>query len=281
MVVVEAVTEPCTVHGEGPVWHPGWGGLRWVDMLAGDVLSLDADGAVTRRTVGTVAALVRPRAAGGFVVAVERGLVLVDADGREEAVPDICPPGTRMNEGGCDPSGRLFVGSVAWDEAPGRADLYRVDADRTVTTVLSGITISNGIGWSPDGSRAYYVDSPTGRIDVFDAAEDGRLVRRGVLAEIPAEDGLPDGLTVDADGGVWVALWQGGAVRRYSQSGRLDEQIDLPVRQVTACAFGGDRLDELYITTSRKGLDEPEPEAGALFRAAVGIRGMPTAGFRG
>jgi sugar lactone lactonase YvrE len=143
------------------------------------------------------------------------------------------------------------------------------------------VTVSNGLGWSPDGSTAYFNDTPTGRIDVFDD-EDDRLVRRRPFVTVEEGVGLPDGLTVDADGGVWVALWGGHAVRRYDSSGRLTEVVELPPAQVSACTFGGDDLSTLFITTSREGLpDEEDPEAGSVFAFRPGVAGLPVSPYAG
>jgi sugar lactone lactonase YvrE len=276
----EAVTGPITRHGEGPVWWPGWGGLCWVDMLAGDILTLAPDG-VRRRHVGTVAAAMRPRRDGGMVVAVERGFALVDPDGTLRELPPLWPdPSVRMNEGGCDPDGRFYCGSMAYDAAPGRGSLYRLDPDGAVQVVLPGVTISNGLGFSPDGATAYYIDSPTHGIDAFDYDPGRGLYGRRRFVSITPELGLPDGLAVDAWGGLWVAMHGGGAVLHFRSDGTPDGRVDLPVRDVTACAFGGPDLDRLYVTSSRDSGDEA-PLAGALFRADVGVRGLLPLSFAG
>jgi len=279
----EQATDAVTYHGEGPVWSAAWGGLRWVDMLAGDVLSLAADGTIGRRHVAAVAAVLRPRRGGGAVIGVERGFALADPDGTVTLLDPLwTDPGVRMNEGGCDPDGRFYCGSMAYDKTPGAGSLYRLDPDGTTSVVLTGVTISNGLDWSPDGSLAYYNDTPTGRVDVFDYHRDTGLTGRRPFVAIPAEAGRPDGLTVDADGGVWVALHGGGAVHRYSPEGKLDEVVEVPTPQVTACTFGGAHLDQLFVTTSREGLaDGADPLAGALFRAALGVRGRPVREFAG
>lgn len=279
---VEPVTEPIAYHAEGPVWSEQWGGLRWVDMLAGDVLALMPDGTVTRRHVGSVAAAIRPRRGGGMVIGIERGFALEDANGKLTVLPQIWADETvRMNEGACDPDGRFYCGSMAYDQRPGGASLYRLDADGTVRVVLEGLTVSNGLDWSPDGTQAYYNDTATYRVDVFDYDCATGLTGRRTLVDLSAESLRPDGLTVDAEGGVWVALSNGGAVRHYSD-GKLAEVIELPVRKVTACSFGGARLDELYITTTREGLEPgTDPLAGSLFRAAAGVRGQPAREFTG
>jgi sugar lactone lactonase YvrE len=217
------------------------------------------------------------------VIGVERGFALEEPDGTITMLDPVwTDPAVRMNEGGCDPDGRFYCGSMAYDQTPGAASLYRLDPDRSVTRVLDGVTISNGLEWSPDGSRAYYNDTPTGHVAVFDYDRDAGLTGRRVFVEVPAEHGDPDGLTVDADGGVWVALHGGGRVHRYSPAGRLDEVVEVPTGQVTACTFGGAGLDELFITTSREGMKEgDDPPAGSLFRAAVGVRGRPVREFAG
>ncbi len=276
------MTDPVAHHAEGPVWSDAWGGLRWVDMLAGDVLSFAADGTVRRRHVGRVAAALRPRRTGGAVIAVERGFVLEDADGALTPLDPVwSDPGVRMNEGGCDPDGRFWCGSMAYDQAPGAAALYRLDPDGGVATVLRGVTISNGLDWSPDGSLAYYDDTATHRVDVFDYDRDAGLTARRPFVRLP-DEGNPDGLTVDAEGGVWVALFGSGAVHRYRADGTLDVVVEVPAAQVTACTFGGPRLDHLFVTTSREGLGpDDDPLAGSLFRADVGIAGRPVREFAG
>ena len=280
MSTVEQVTDPIAYHAEGPVWSPTWGGLRWVDMLAGDLLTLRADGSVDRLHVGEVAAFVRPRTRGGYVVAVERGLAL--ADGPDD-VPTPQPPlwadpGVRMNEGGCDPAGRLYAGSMAYDGASGAGTLYRFAPDLTVTRVLERVTISNGLDFSPDGTLAYYNDSRAGGTDVFDVV-DGELAGRRRFHD--TDDGVPDGLTVDSAGNVWVAMNGAGRVRCYSPAAEVLAEVDVPARGVTACTLGGADLRDLYITTSRENLDDPEPGAGAVFRLRVDVPGRPVLPFAG
>jgi len=274
----EPITEPVAFHGEGPVWFSRPGALRWVDMLAGDVLQLSGDGSVGRTHVSEVVAALRPRAGGGAVIAVRRGFVLEEADGALRTLPELWSgDDIRMNDGGCDPDGRFYCGTMAYDERPGAGSLYRLDADGTVTIALEDVTISNGLDWSPDGTRAYYVDTPTHEISVFDY--DRGLRNRRLFARVERS---PDGLTVDAEGGVWVALYDGRAVQRRDAAGRLDAQIDVPAGRVTACTFGGPDLDRLFITTSREGLAPgEEPAAGSLYVADPGVRGLPAREFGG
>jgi sugar lactone lactonase YvrE len=282
-VRAEQATGPVAYHGEGPVWSERWGGLRWVDMFAGDVLSLADDGEIDRRHVGDVAAALRPRRQGGAVIGVERGFALEEADGMLTHLGELwSDDNVRMNEGGCDPDGRFYCGSMSYDHRTGAGALYRLDPEGSVHVVVENVTISNGLEWSPDGSRAYYNDTSTQRIDVFDYDGGSGLTGRRPFAEIPSEAGGPDGLTVDEEGGVWVALYGGATVRRYTPNGVLDEVIEVAAKQVTACTFGGPYLNQLFITTSREGLEPGEdPLAGSLFRAAVGVPGLPVREFAG
>ena len=278
----EQLTDAVAFHAEGPVWSVQWGGLRWVDMLAGDVLSLAADGTIGRRHVGSVAAALRPRSRGGAVIAVERGFALEDADGSLTPLGELWTTDSiRMNEGGCDPDGRFYCGSMDYDQRPGAGAMYRLDPDGDVTEVFADVTVSNGLEWSPDGSLAYYNDTPTHRVDVFDYDRESGLTNRRPFVRLP-DDGNPDGLTVDAEGGVWVALYGSGAVHRYAPDGALSEVVQVPTSQVTACTLGGPGLDQLFITTSRENLaPEDDPLAGALFRAEVGVAGRPVREFAG
>ena len=283
MTTASQVTEVCTEHGEGPFWDSARGRLLVVDMLRGAVVAVGASGRTERYELGGVAAAIRARRAGGYVLATGRGFQPYTAD----FVPDgaeiaaFTDPRIRMNDGGCDPQGRFYCGTMAYAATPGAGTLYRLDPDLSVHPVLTGVTISNGLQWHADGRHAYYNDTPTGRVDRYDfdpAA--GNLSNRRTLAAIEPDHGQPDGMAIDEEGGVWVALWGGGAVHRYDEDGTLTERIELPARQVTACAFGGPAGTTLYITTSRDGLgDAAEPEAGAVFAAETGVRGATQYAF--
>ncbi|MGA2827160.1 MAG: SMP-30/gluconolactonase/LRE family protein [Streptosporangiaceae bacterium] len=280
----EQLTEPAAYHGEGPLWHELAGVLRWVDMLAGDILTLTPAGSIDRLHIGTVAAAMRPRAAGGLVAAVEHGFVLIDGDGQigpeRTAFTD---PACRMNEGGVDRQGRFFSGSMAYDGTSPRGALYRFAPGGEISVVFTGVAISNGIAWTADGEKVFYIDTPTQRIDVFDYdPATGLPSGRRPVVHVDPDQGAPDGMALDAEGGIWVALYGGHAVHRYREDGTLDAVIDLPVSQVTSCTFGGPDLDQLFITTSREKLPPgAEPQAGAIFRATPGVRGLPLGSFAG
>lgn len=275
-------TDPIAYHAEGPVWSASWGGLAWVDMLAGDILGLTADGEMTRRNVGTIAAAIRPRRAGGAVIGVERGFRIEDANGSAIQLLEVWQDNRiRMNEGGCDPDGRFYCGSMAYDQRPGAATVYRLGTDYSVEPVIEDVTIANGLEWSPDGSLAYFNDTATHKIDVFDYDSETGLTNRRVFVQLDDTD-APDGLTVDAQGYVWTAINGAGQVRRYSPAGQLDGVVNVAARQVTACTFGGPNLDRLFITTSRENLaDDDDPLAGSLFTADVGVTGLPVREFAG
>lgn len=280
----ERITDTVAYHGEGPVWWPEWGGLKWVDMLAGDVLSLLPSGEVTRWSSGNpIVAAIRPRTAGGMVLGVEQGFALTDDADIITYLPELWPQGKlRMNEGACDSAGDFWCGSMAYDREEGAASLWRLSSDGSTQEMLTGITISNGLQWSADGTQAFYNDTETYTVSVFDWSADEGLTNRRVFVDLREDDVRPDGLTLDTEGGVWIGLSNGGAVRRYDENGALSEVIDLPVTKATACTFGGDKLDQLFITTSREGFDDDqERAAGSLFLAEPGAQGLPVMPFKG
>ncbi|MBK6885417.1 MAG: SMP-30/gluconolactonase/LRE family protein [Tetrasphaera sp.] len=284
----ERLTDSIAYHGEGPVWWPRLGAVRMVDLLAGDVLTVGADAMVVRTHIGSpVAAVVRPRHTAGAVVARERDIVLF----ADDALGEICwrsglfvPDGQRANEGGCDPQGRFLVGTMAYDRRDGVAHLYRLDpgaAPDDVTLVRGGLTIANGLAWSPDGRTAYHADTPTRCVFAIDHDPVAGLGPRRVFARL--DEAWPDGLTVDAEGGIWVALNGAGRVVRLDPgTTQITEVVTVTPRQSTACTFGGPNLDILYITTSRENLPaDADPAAGSLYAVTPGVRGLPPLPFGG
>ena len=284
----DVAVAPAAQLGEGPRWDASTQTLLWVDIPARLVHRYDpATGTDATQQLPDVVSLAMPRRRGGVVVGLPDGLHLLDG-ARCPLLAGIEPEqaGTRTNDGACDAAGRLWVGTMALDERSPVAGLYRVDAYLGVTTVLSGTTISNGLGWSPSGTSFYFIDSPTCRIDVFDFdPASGALENRRPLAAVEVEGAVPDGLTVDAEGCVWVALHGGWGLRRYAPDGDLLAEVGLPVARITSCCFGGPDLRDLYVTTRREGLSEAEragqPLAGALLRLDVGVAGLPTHAFAG
>jgi sugar lactone lactonase YvrE len=267
--------------GEGPTWDPATGRLLWLDILGARLHSYDpATGHRTVRVTDQHVGAAKPRAGGGLVLNLRDGVGLLDVDGAFRWLHHEPVPGRRANDAAVAPDGSLWAGTMRYDEAPGGGTLSRLTGDGSAEVILDDVTVSNGTGWSPDGRLMYYIDTPTRRVDVFDHAE-GRVSARRPFVEIEDGAGFPDGLTVDADGCVWVALWDGGAVRRYTPAGELDHVITLPTPRVTACAFGGPDLTDLYITTARVGLETPHPVAGSLLVVPGAGKGLPLPAFAG
>ncbi|MEV5317298.1 SMP-30/gluconolactonase/LRE family protein [Streptomyces sp. NPDC052687] len=267
--------------GEGPTWDAARGRLLWIDILGCRLHGFDpSTGRRTVRTTEQHIGAVKPRAGGGLVLNLRDGVGLLDPDGAFRWLHHEPVPGRRANDAAVAPDGALWAGTMRYDEAPGGGTLSRLTGDGTVEVVLDDVAVSNGTGWSPDGRRMYYIDSPTRRIDVFDV--DGpRVTGRRPFAAVEEGAGFPDGLTVDADGCVWVALWDGGALHRYTPAGTLDRRIPLPTPRVTACAFGGPGLRDLYLTTARVGLYDPHPLSGSLLVVPDAGQGLPQPAFAG
>lgn len=274
--------------GEGPVWHDGV--LSWVNIIAGEVHRYDPrTGESDTRNVGQAVGALVPRYGGGLVLALRDGFAaLPSMDGALDWLVEVEADNTanRMNDGKCDRAGRFWASTMAFEATADAGALYRLDPDLSVRKVLDGLTIGNGLAWSADDRRFYFIDSMSGGVDVMDFDPDtGAVTNRRQLVKIPSSDGIPDGMTIDDDGCLWVALWGGGAVRRYTPEGQLDQVIELPAPNVTACTFGGDDLGDLYITTARQTMTDgdlaAQPQAGGVFRVRPGVTGAPAFGFAG
>ncbi len=271
---------PLSAHGEGPVWDARQGLLRWVDMVAGEVHHVDPQRVETHGVarVGSWAAAFRPRVHGGWVVATDTEFVVTDAAFAVECrIPVIDDARLRFNDGGCTVDGAFLCGTAGPD---GAGSLYRLTPDLDVSVLADGITISNGLAADPRGGGVFYVDTATRRIDRLHLV-DGALAERAVFADLAEEPGLPDGIAVDVEGGVWVAMWGAGEMIRMDPDGGIDLRITLPTPHVSACTFGGADMNELFITTSRQGLAVPDDNAGAVFVARPGITGVPVLPFQG
>jgi sugar lactone lactonase YvrE len=265
--------------GEGPFWDELRGELLRVDIVCGLIHGWrPSDGASWRRQVeGEVSAAI-PRTVGdGVVLAVDRRIALDDGQVLAEVEPDRTT--NRFNDCKCDPQGRLWAGTMSKERSPGAAALYRFTPGDEIEQAVPGTTISNGLGWSPQADRMYFVDSPTQRIDVFDFdGATGAITGRRTFASIDPADGLPDGIAVDAEGGVWVCLFGGGTVRRYDENGGVDAVIQLPVTNPTSPVFGGPGLRTMYITSAQLAA---EPPAGAVLAVEPGVPGLAGNRFAG
>jgi sugar lactone lactonase YvrE len=266
---------------EGPAWDAANGRVLVVDIEGRRRHAVDwASGRATSHDTAETTTAWIPRAAGGTVLAGRRGVWMADEDGEGTLAVEIESdrPSVRANDAKCDPAGRLWVGTMADDQTPGAGSLYRVDPDRSLTRMLEGTTISNGLGWSLDGRRMYFIDSPTRRVDAghYDAS-DGTASGWTTLVDTSPFPGMPDGLAVDAEGCLWVAMHEGGEVLRFTEGGELVATIEVPASRPTSCCFAGPGLDRLVITTARGG----DGTGGDLFVCDPGVVGTPTVAFAG
>lgn len=286
-----ACTVTQTVLGEGLRWDSRRNEILAVDILAGRVYRgrVDEDGDLSLvrayQVPGTVGAIVPVQDDEGWILAAGRGFVHLTPEGDLRPIVDVAPVGTRMNDGACDPQGRFWAGTLADDFRPGGGALYRLDGDGQVELVLGDLTISNGLGWSPDGATMYLVDSGPRVVHAFEFhAETATIADGRVLASVPQDIGTPDGLTVDADGDIWVAIYNGGRVHRYAPNGALRDVLLLPAAQSTSCAFAGPKLNRLYVTTATEGWSDEQrraqPSAGLVYRFDTDATGRPAAPFR-
>lgn len=272
--------------GEGPVWDAARSRLLWVDILAGQIhLSDPSTGATTTLTVPTlVGAAVLRRDRSGYVAAVREGFAEISPDGVLDIRNHMLPPGHRMNDAKCDPWGRLWAGSNAVDFTAGQGALHVLSSGFAVRTVLDGLTLPNGLGWSPDGRTFYLVDTLVGEICSYRLDPDScALTDRRQLRAYPVHDSMADGLCVDAQGCLWVARWGGGRIERLSPDGDVLSTIELPVAQTSSCAFGGTGLTRLFVTSAREGLELPadEPDGSVYVLDDLDVAGLPVADFAG
>jgi sugar lactone lactonase YvrE len=272
--------------GERPVWDPLTATLWWVDVLTGGLHSLHPTRGHRTTSLEVALGTVGLRTGGGVVAASAQSIVLLDADGLPDADPIAVDfgAGLRFNDGAVDPAGRLIVGTTATDGRRHAGALYAVEATGAVRVLLDAVTESNGVGWSPDGSILYYVDSGEQAIRTYAYDPEAATLRdRADLTVIDESSGVPDGLVVDAEGAIWVALWGGAAVRRYAPDGTLLSSCRTPVSQPTCPAFGPDGV--LYLTTAWEGIDasarDVEPWAGHLLQRPANVAGQPAARFAG
>ncbi|MDO7905894.1 SMP-30/gluconolactonase/LRE family protein [Paenibacillus sp. JX-17] len=270
--------------GEGPCWDAERGRLLWVDIEGFNLHVFDPEtGRNDTYHIGQYVSAVVPYQGDEVLVTLAEGfhrLNLANGELIKLVDPEQKKPRNRFNDGKCDPAGRFWAGTMSLDGVQGEGALYCLEPDGRLRMMLDGVSTSNGLGWSLDAATMYYIDTPTRRVDQFDYNLDkGNLAHRRPVIRLTEEMGYPDGMTMDAEGMLWIAEWGGGRVGRWNPStGQLMSVIELPADQVTSCCFGGAELDELYITTARSGLSaerlEETPLAGALFRVKPGVKGL-------
>ncbi len=288
---VELVLDTKSELGEGAIWNHRTGELIWVD-ITGKILNFynpklkNNKEMLTGQMIGTVV----PAESGKMMVALENGFYQLDPETGSKtfiANPEEDVPGNRFNDGKCDPAGRFWAGTMSTGGKKEAGALYRLDTDSTVHKMIENVTTSNGIVWSHDATKMYYIDTPTRKVMTYDYDNaTGDISNPQTAVEVPDEMGYPDGMTIDAEGNVWIALWGGSAVGCWNpETGELLRTIDVPAKNVTSCAFGDDDLETLYITTARQGTSDEEleefPHAGGLFKTRPGVKGVEAFFFKG
>ncbi len=286
----ELIIDAKATLGEGPCWDASNNRLYWVDIIEKKIHIFDT---ITNKneaiSVDYLIGAVVARESGGFIAATQNGFYAVAENGEQTLIadPESEQPHNRFNDGKCDPAGRFWAGTMHIDEKEPSGALYVLGKDLTVKKALDNITISNGLAWTSDMKTMYYIDSPTKQVAAFDYDVDsGEISNKRIVVTIPDGEGIPDGMTIDADGNLWVAQWGGYKVSKWNpKTGERLGEIAVPAKQVTSCVFGGEELNELYITSARRGLDEEElaayPHSGSVFRVKTDVKGGETFLFKG
>ncbi|NEM97536.1 SMP-30/gluconolactonase/LRE family protein [Pontibacter burrus] len=280
----ELVLDANAIVGEGPIWHPSENVLYWVDVEGRNVHIFDPETGKNKtfdvkERIGTIVLLEQ----GGALVALQNGIHHIGTETGELTfiAHPIQENDIRFNDGKSDAAGRFWVGTMALDKRKGAAVLFRMDTDKTIHQMLDNLTISNGIVWASDNKTMYFIDTRTQQVKAFDFdLESGNISNDRVVVEIDESDGSPDGMAIDENDNLWIALHKGGAVVNYNpKTGELLQKITVPAPQTTACAFGGKNLDTLYITTGTEGLSEEDlkkyPASGGIFAVKPGVKGVP------
>jgi sugar lactone lactonase YvrE len=277
--------------GEGPAWEARSSCLYWVDIHAGHLHIFNPQEKTDSQfEIGEYLGCAAPRRAGGLVLGLRSGFAIIDLPTKKLTHlmnPEAHLPGNRFNDGKCDPAGRFLAGSMDDAEVAASGSLYSLAADGALKTLLTGKRISNGLAWSPDSGTFYYIDTPTRTVMAYDYdLVAGEIANPRLAIAVPPELGWPDGMTSDSEGKLWVALWGGAKLTRWDPSnGKLLTEIAFPALNVSACAFGGPDLTDLYVTSARKEMNAAQlakyPLSGGLFRIRTNIRGMPTFEFGG
>lgn len=287
---IDVVVKHTCALGEGPVWDSKRKVICWVDILQGEIHEWSPE-QKTHRTiqVNQMIGAIAVSTNGNFLAALENGLGFVDRKTGEVRMisdPEAHLPHNRFNDGKCDPAGRFWAGTMPLSEKEPAGSVYVVENDLSVKKRIAGVTVSNGMAWSKDHQIFYYIDTPTFEVVAYDYNKStGDINNKKIIIRIPKEDGFPDGMTIDSEGMLWIGHWDGWQLTRWNpETGEKLYSIHLPVAKVTSCAFGGENLDDLYITSAKKGLSDRElqkqPLAGSLFVVPnCGFKGMPAFEF--
>jgi len=285
---VTCIADVHAVLGEGPVWVARERALYWVDIKGRKIFRLSDRGELrdwpTPLRVGSLV----PRQSGGFIGGTDEGIAAISLDSGQFDIllnPEEQIPGNRFNDGKVDRRGRFWAGTMDDAEREANGTLYCFDPDLSWSAVDQGYKVANGPAFSPAGDLMYVNDSGRRTTYTFDIGPDGTASNRRVFLEFGENEGFPDGMTVDREGCLWIAFWDGWSVRRYSREGKWLETVEMPVQRPTSCAFGGPDLDRLYITSASIDLDEKalrmQPNAGGLFMLEPGVQGVEDVPFAG
>lgn len=291
MAQAELLLDAKAALGEGPSWDERNGLLYWVDINGNALHTYEVS---TKKTsvipVGQKIGAVVPRRSGGVLMVLEDGFYAYDFSGQGPVFlgnPAGRKPNTRFNDGKCDVAGRFWAGTMSLNGTANQGALYCLEPDLTIRTIFENVTCSNGLAWSPDNRTMYYIDSPTKKVMAYDYnVQTGEMSNPSVAVEVAEEGAVPDGMTCDEEGMIWVALWGGYGIRRWNPyTGELLLKVDVPAEQSSSCVFAGPELDELYITSARVGISEEKlaqhPLSGGLFLYKSGVKGQPTYAFGG
>jgi sugar lactone lactonase YvrE len=285
---IRCVADVRAVLGEGPVWVAREDALYWLDIKGEKIFRLGDDKQLTEWPTPLRVGSIAPRKNGGFIGGTEHGIAIIDpAAERFDIVanPEQHLPNNRFNDGKVDRRGRFWAGTMDDQEKAASGTLYCLDTDLSWTAVDSGYKVTNGPAFSPSGEVMYHNDSARQVTYAFDMDSSGQPGNRRVFLQFAKGDGYPDGMTVDAEGCLWVAFWDGGCIRRFSPGGEWLQTIEMPVSRPTSCAFGGRDLDRLYVSSARIGLDQAtlsmQPNAGGLFMVTPGVQGIADIPFAG
>lgn len=285
---VACVADVHAVLGEGPVWVARENALYWLDIKGRKIFRLSDAGELSQWPTPFRVGSIAPRASGGFIAGTDQGIAEIDLKTGQLDVlfnPEEELPGNRFNDGKVDRSGRFWAGTMDDSERQASGALYRFDSKLKWSSVDKGYKVANGPAFSPDGKFMYHNDSGRQVTYVFDMDETGNAANRRTFLQFGEGDGYPDGMTVDAEGCMWIAFWDGGCIRRFSPGAELLQTVEMPVSRPTSCAFGGSDLDRLYVTSASIGLDESalsmQPNAGGLFMVTPGVQGIAEVPFAG
>lgn len=263
---------------EGPIWHPEEKVLYWVDILAGTIHRLDINRQIYLEIkLKEYVSAISPKVSGGLIAASGKGIYSVSLDGtvKEIYIVKDWDSRNRFNDGKCDALGRFWIGTMNLEEKYPTGSLYVLDTNVKFIQVLDNVTISNGLAWNDDNTKFYYIDSPTKKIFSFDFdLEKGKINNRKVAVDLSNQNGVPDGMSIDSKGNLWVAMFGGGKVLNVDpNTGEIIDSIEVPTPNVTSVTFGGENLSTLFITTAKIHLQNPDKNAGYVYVEKVGVRG--------